>query len=460
MRRARLIFLLQAACICFLAGSLLLGFTGKRPSRGSFKGSNLTTSKQVEEESGLSFRYIATTKALKDGNATLLQLAPKYVKAIISPENTSFDRLACPAPKGNRYRYLQSTTQAKINLNGPKRWKYFFALILGECIYILPRLIGSIVETIHFLGPENCALSIVEGHSTDGTYEILLLLREELEKAGITYYFSTSDINPEAGHRIQALADLRNLALQPLYDSATKAASSATTILFINDVAICMEDILELIHQRQRQSADMVCAMDWVYLAVNPTFYDVWVARGMNGDTFFSIPPSGSWDSAWDILWNNDEARTSLASGQPFQVFSCWNGAAAMGAKPFLESGIRFRAEFPGECPHGEPKSLCRDLWVHGYGKIAVVPSVGLAYSDEVATNVKAEKGYASDWVSHGIEEKMIEWAKDPPEKVKCMANYANQTWPEWDAPNGVKYVRRDSLTPAQVGHIQQGSKG
>lgn len=401
----------------------------------------------------------AITKGLKDGNATLLELAPEYVKAILDPEDTSFDRLSCPTFKTTRYQYLQSTTSAKANRSGSKHWNYFFALDLRECIQILPRLIGSIIEAIHFLGPHNCALSIVEGHSADGTYEVLLSLREELEKAGITYYLTTSDINPKIGHRIDALAKLRNLALQPLFDNVSKAASSDTTILFINDVAICMEDILELIHQRQKQSADMVCPMDWVYLAANPTFYDVWVARGMNGDTFFNIPPDGSWDSAWNIFWNNNEAHTSLLSGQPFQVFSCWNGAIAITAKPFLDSNIRFRAELPGECPQGEPKSLCRDLWVNGYGKIAVVPSVNLDYSDEGATKVKAEKGYVSDWVSRGLEEKVIEWVKDPPEKVKCMPSYTNQTWPEWDAPKGVKYVKRDSLTLTEVDHSLLGRR-
>ncbi|KAL8943744.1 MAG: hypothetical protein Q9216_000850 [Gyalolechia sp. 2 TL-2023] len=462
----KLILLLQTVFICFLAGSLLLAFTNNRsvsswhPSLESWKGFNSTAGKQAEDKIGeppfSKNTSIADTNGFKDSNGTLLQLAPKYLKAILNPEDTLFDRLSCPALKNTRYQYLQSTTSAKVKANGPKQWKYFFALDLTQCAHILPRLISSIVEVIHFLGPRNCALSIVEGNSIDGTYEILLSLRQELEKAGITYYFSASDINPKVGRRIVALAKLRNLALQPLFDNVLKAASSDTTILFLNDVSICMEDILELIHQRRHQSADMVCAMDWVYLASNPTFFDVWVARGMNGDTFFDIPPSGSWDSAWNIFWNNNEARTSLENRQPFQVYSCWNGATAMGAKPFLESGIRFRAEHPGECPQGEPKSLCKDFWLNGYGKIAVVPSVSLDYSDEGATKVKAEKGYVSDWVSHGTKEKTIKWVKDPPEKVKCMPDYTNQTWQEWDAPKGVKSVKRDSLTPVELDHSPQ----
>jgi alpha-1,3-mannosyltransferase len=52
-----------------------------------------------------------------------------------------------------------------------------------------------------------------------------------------------------------------------------------------------MEDILELIHQRLLQKADMTCAMDWIYGGA--TFYDVWVSRAMNGDQFFEVPQSG-----------------------------------------------------------------------------------------------------------------------------------------------------------------------
>ncbi|KAL8716789.1 MAG: hypothetical protein Q9225_005915, partial [Loekoesia sp. 1 TL-2023] len=263
----KLVFLLQAAFVCFLAGSLLFGFTNIRPTSwrpnlGSLKKGTHTTIKQAEGEiERAPFSNTtngAGTNPLKDGNATLLQMAPKYVKAILTPEDTLFDRLSCPAPETTRYHYLQSTTPAKVDSNRPQHWKYFFALDLTECLHTLPRLIGSVIETIHFLGPQNCALSIVEGHSTDGTYEVLLSLRKELEESGITYYFTTSDINPKAGHRIAALAKLRNLALRPLFDNADKLPSNDdTTILFINDVSLCMEDILELIHQRQKQSADM-----------------------------------------------------------------------------------------------------------------------------------------------------------------------------------------------------------
>lgn len=50
-------------------------------------------------------------------------------------------------------------------------------------------------------------------------------------------------------------------------------AKNTTTVVFIKDVALCKEGVLELVHQRNRQNADMTCAMDWTYMGSDPTFY-------------------------------------------------------------------------------------------------------------------------------------------------------------------------------------------
>ena len=302
---------------------------------------------------------------------------------------------------------------------------------------------GSIVEAIEFLGPERCALSIVEGRSDDGTFEILLLLREEMDRMGVKYFLQTNEINPWAagGDRIKALSELRNQALQPLIDLHL-AGDTDVTVVFLNDVAICMEDILELIHQRHRQNADMTCAMDWTYVGRDPTFYDVWIARGMNGDSFFNIPADGNWNSAWNLFWNNPGASEKFNAGKPFQVFSCWNGAVAFTAKPVVQQKIKFRRPSDHECHQGEPKSFCKDMWMLGYGKIAVVPSINLEYSDEAAKKIKDAKGYVSRFVAGGDENDKIQWEDKPPEKVKCIPNYENQDWRPWDQ-NGQNQTAR-----------------
>lgn len=349
----------------------------------------------------------------------------------MDPTDAAFPRLECPEPNLDRYAYLAGTSEFSLPAQLPK---YFFALDLHQCAHLLPRLIGSIVETMRFLGPQICVLSIVEGRSDDGTFEVLDELHASMQLLGIKYYLQSSDINPTAKgtDRIEALAKLRNLALKDLIQHP-EHFDEDTTVLFSNDIALCMEDFLEMIHQRRFQGADQTCAMDWTYVGDNPTFYDVWIARGMTGDLFFNIPEDGSWDHAWNLFWNDPKAHARLFASKPFQVFACWNGITAFTAKPLMEKKIKFRAHKEDECFQGEPKLFAKDMWFHGYGKIAVVPSVNVEYSDDAAKKIKALKGYVSKHVVNEGDDIKIEWETAPPEKVKCMPNYQNQEFKPWD---------------------------
>jgi alpha-1,3-mannosyltransferase len=156
----------------------------------------------------------------------------------------------------------------------------------------------------------------VEGNSDDGTPEVLgacqcLALRSPVSAEGpqdalldpvlklnVTYRINHTSVNPLAhpSGRIPALAALRQMALFYIEPDNPQLfpTTSTTTILFLNDIAICPDDILELLHQRIALSATMTCAMDWTYVGKDPTFYDVWVARTIAGDSLFEIPPGGS----------------------------------------------------------------------------------------------------------------------------------------------------------------------
>jgi alpha-1,3-mannosyltransferase len=358
-----------------------------------------------------------------------------YIDAILDVNATTLPHLDCPAFDRRRYGSLAhdpSDTSPEI--------LYFFALDLRNCLPLLPRLIGSIVEVIRFLGPARCALSIVEGNSPDGTYDVLAALRPALDALTTTYYFQSTPLNPLAGDRISGLAELRNLALGPLLNEteAPRYHATNTTVAFVNDVAICAEDILELLHQRRHLRADMVCAFDWTYVGADPTFYDVWVAKDMAGDTFFRIPPDGSWDEAGTLFPSDPAARARHARLLPFQAFSCWNGATAFTASPVLDGLVRFRGPRDGECYQGEPQLFCKDLWWLGYGRIAVVPSVNLEYTDDKGKLVKALKGYTSENVL-GVrpEEEEIEWSATPPEQVRCMPSWEDQFWEPWNVTLG-----------------------
>ncbi|KAL7818414.1 cryptococcal mannosyltransferase 1 domain-containing protein [Trichoderma gracile] len=311
--------------------------------------------------------------------------------------------------------------------------RYFFALDLRNCVTLLPRLIGSIIEAMQFLGPRSCALSIVEGDSPDGTGDVLAALRPSLAAMGVTYIFNSSTVRSAEGNRIAKLATLRNMPLEPIAQHTLPLADDAS-VIFLNDVAACPEDILELVLQKQELGADMTCAMDWTYAGNDPTFYDVWIARGINGDSFFHIPASGSWAEAYRLFWNAPDTRARFERMRPFQAFACWNGATVFSARPIVE-GLRFRTNHHkvGECFQGEPVLFCKDMWWRGYGKIAVVPSVNLEYTNKNGKRIKELKGFVSDIVrEHDEGEDRIEWA-GPPDTVLCMPTWKDQFFQRWN---------------------------
>jgi alpha-1,3-mannosyltransferase len=354
--------------------------------------------------------------------------ASKLVDAVLHSKDNDLIQLSCGDLNATRYNYLKPAVVRGV----PSRPRYFFALDLHQSAEILPRLLSSIVEAMYFLGPENCILSITEGRSTDGTLEALTALKPVMEKLGVIYILEQSDLNPLGGDadRVQALAELRNQALNPLVDRP-QAFEPNTVVIFINDVSLCVEDILELLHQRVYQSADMTCAMDWIN--DGSLFYDVWIGRQMNGDSFFEIPQSGSWEFAANLFWNDPSTRARLDHGQPIQVFSCWNGATTFTAKPVMEQKIKFRSAHHGECRLGEPTHFCKDMWKEGYKKIAIVPTVNIGYSDEQSRLAKERHGSVSSWVEkENSAESFIFWDKEPPRKIKC--------FPSWDSPSMVRW--------------------
>jgi hypothetical protein len=229
-----------------------------------------------------------------------------------------FIHLRCPPINETRYSHLIPGKDTN------SKHLYFFALDLHQSMKILPRLMRSILQAIDLLGPENCVLSIVEGRSTDGTSKLLQslenVLLEKPQFSPVAFHILKNDtISPKAPKtdRVAALASLRNLALSPLTKN-TSSFSPDTTVIFINDIAICAEDILELLHQRIHQKADMMCGMDWIEHGEN--FYDVWIARTMDGDSFFEIPQDGGWQFASKIFWNDPGLKKKWEERRVFQV--------------------------------------------------------------------------------------------------------------------------------------------
>lgn len=190
-----------------------------------------------------------------------------YVRTILDPHDSTFTGLRCPRVNWKRYGHLQAPL-------AEQRLTYFFALDLRQVVDLLPRLLGSIVEAMRFLGPENCALSIIEGNSDDGTWEVLSVLKPKLDSLGVSSFFSKEQIDPSKDDRIGNLARLRSLALEPLRNSRDSTARSRgllgsaltftddATVIFLNDVAACPEDIRRCFFQRIFLSLGVQCCLD------------------------------------------------------------------------------------------------------------------------------------------------------------------------------------------------------
>lgn len=126
----------------------------------------------------------------------------------------------------------------------------------------------------------------------------------------------------------------------------------------------------------------------------------------------------------------------------------------AFTAAPILNGTVGFRRVKEEECFQGEPQLFCKDMWWAGYGRIAVIPTVNLEYTDERGRWIKEKKGFVSDLVGDGkkkIEAKeygdtdneegkrkevntdlRIQW-KGPPDMVKCMPTFDRQSWLPWN---------------------------
>ena len=415
-----------------------IGTSQDSESSGTHNDANAIDKSSVSISPGFKSDDTLTTPRFQPSknNPFSIYEASKIVDAALNPKDMvawpdaghELIQLRCGYWSATRYNYLKPAALG----GAPSKPRYYFALDLHQSAQILPRLLSSIIEAMYFLGPEHCILSITEGRSTDGTLEALTALEPAMEHLGVVYVLTRNDLNPLGGDvdRVQALAELRNQVLSPLLDRPQEFDPN-TVIIFINDVSLCVEDILELLHQRVYQSADMTCAMDWINNG--SLFYDVWISRQMNGDSFFEIPQSGSWEFAANLFWNEPSTQARLDHGQPIQVFSCWNGATVFTAKPVMEQKIKFRSARPGECRLGEPTHFCKDMWKEGYKRIAVIPTVNVGYSDEQSRLAKERHGSVSSWLEKEDPSKdLIFWDVDPPQKIKCL--------PSWDSPSMVRW--------------------
>jgi len=261
--------------------------------------------------------------------------------------------------------------------------KYFFAINLYNSFDVIPDLFATLFRVAAILGYHNVFVSIYENGSSDQTKALLRIFDALTRSVGMRVMIRTSMRTRGAfNHRIEYLAEVRNSAFVPLHELRDSEGEYFDSIVFMNDILPCVDDLLELIWQSRRNNAGITCAADYMYHdeIQSPVFYDNWVARDINGTALENAP--------FERIFHHLESSHRWQRHLPIQVQSCWNGIAVLDPAPFYSPPhVRFRMAkiTEGECSASECSLICNDYWEAGYGRIMMVPRVKLAY-DSVRT--------------------------------------------------------------------------
>ncbi|CAE6462568.1 unnamed protein product [Rhizoctonia solani] len=323
--------------------------------------------------------------------------------------------------------------------------RVFIAINLLQNEELMPTLTRELVALIRVLGPDRVFVSIYENASMDLTVMHLRLLCQIFDALGAPYRVIAKGLTElqqkENGHRISRLSALRNAALEPLSNP-----SEFDTVLWLNDVFHCHTDVLELLLQKQQQGAVQACGLDY---GPKGLIYDRWVMRTMRGTPFYNQSDLVDFFSSDithkprpEVLPTPEDAqdKVALERGDPFQVFSCWNGVTAFSASVFAPpTSLRFRTALNDpESEDGvtDKASECYlssvDLWKHGLGRVMIVPRVRVAYSLDVYEWDRTPVGYDPTQSTRP----RVMWKTTPPKQVwmhNFAAWYAPETPEPWD---------------------------
>ncbi|KAI5480624.1 glycosyltransferase family 69 protein [Pseudohyphozyma bogoriensis] len=259
--------------------------------------------------------------------------------------------------------------------------KYFFAINLYNSFDVIPDLFSNMFKVSAILGYHNVFVSVYENGSTDQTKALLRIFDALCRSVGLRVVIRTSLRTRGAfHHRIEYLAEVRNAALAPLQELRDAEGEVFDSIIFMNDVLPCVDDLLELVWQSRRQNAGITCGSDYIFHdeVGQPVFYDNWVARDMNGTALENAP--------FEAVFRDVDSSHRFQRHIPVQVQSCWNGIAVLDPAPmYAHPHVRFRMAklSAGECSASECSLICNDYWNAGYGRIIMIPRVKLAYDKQ-----------------------------------------------------------------------------
>ena len=144
--------------------------------------------------------------------------------------------------------------------------KYFFAINLYNSFDIIPDLFATLFRVSSIVGYQNVYVSIYENGSTDQTKALLRIFDALCKSVGLRVKIQTSMRTRGAfNHRIEYLAEVRNAAFVPLHDLRNTQNEYFDTIIFMNDILPCVDDLLELIWQSRKNNAGITCATDYMF---------------------------------------------------------------------------------------------------------------------------------------------------------------------------------------------------
>lgn len=144
--------------------------------------------------------------------------------------------------------------------------KYFFAINLYNSFDVIPDLFSTLFRVASVLGFHNVFVSIYENGSSDQTKALLRIFDALCRSAGMRVTIRTSmRTRGNFNHRIEYLAEVRNAAFGPLHELRDAQNEYFDSIIFMNDVLPCVDDLLELIWQSRHNSAGITCAADYMY---------------------------------------------------------------------------------------------------------------------------------------------------------------------------------------------------
>ncbi|KAG0695010.1 glycosyltransferase family 69 protein [Suillus ampliporus] len=230
-------------------------------------------------------------------------------------------------PGDVRYRHsIQSAVENPRRQGYGKQEKIFIAAMFYNNEQVIPYWHNSLIKVIHYLGPDNVFVSILESHSTDSSPQLLEALDADLDLLGVSRRILTRDKavskpgNMGGNNRIEFLAATRNRVLEPLM------AGGYDKVVFSNDIFIEPESFVELL-ETNGGDYDVACGLDFGHFGA----YDMWVLRDRQAKLASAI---------WPYFFDEGDYH-AMQEDSPVPVFTCWNGITVFAADPLLPIALR-----------------------------------------------------------------------------------------------------------------------